>query len=96
MSTTILPLEDDVYKRLHVLSDKVGQSPGAVLAQALADYEQKLLARDHDSTAPRTSTEAELLDDPGRIRMAPRDQQAVLANVVSVGRRPSRTPSDRD
>lgn len=96
MSTTNLALDEGVYKRLHVLSDRVGQSPDAVLDQALADYEHKLQSGNHPSTAPRTSAEAELLDDPGRIRMAPRGQQTLLAHVVSVGRRPCRATSEQD
>jgi len=92
----MLALDEGVYQRLHVLSDKVGQSPDTILDEALTDYEQKLLAVAPASTAHQTSTEAELLDDAGRIRMAPRGQQAVLAHVVPVGRRPCRVSSGQD
>src|SRR5207253_1327950 len=96
MSTTILALDERVYERLHVLSNRLGQSLEAILDQALVDYERKLESNDQPTTTPRTSSEAELLDDPGRIRMAPRGQQAVLAHVVSVGRRPCRAASEED
>jgi hypothetical protein len=94
--STILALDERVYERLCVLSNRMGQSPETILDQALVDYERKLESKDQPPMAPRTSSEAELLDDPGRIRIASRDQREVQAHVVSVGRLPCRVSSEVD
>jgi hypothetical protein len=58
MSTTILTLDEGVYQRLRVLSERLGQSPDALLDKALADYEQKVLPKNL-STAPRTAADVQ-------------------------------------
>ena len=96
MSTTTVALSEDVFQRLHQLSARAGQSPEAALDRALADYESKLLAGGCQPVDPRACSEAELLDDPGRIRMSPRGVQAVTARVVSAGRRTLRVRWEDD
>jgi hypothetical protein len=86
VSTTTLTVSENVVQRLHQLSVRAGQPEEAVLDRALADYEAKLLAGDRPPTEPRASCEAELLDDPGRIRMPPRNPQEVTVRVVNAGR----------
>jgi len=93
VSTTTLALSEDVFQRLHRLSARAGEPAEAVLDRALADYESKLLATGDASVEPRAYSEAELLEDPGRIRMAPRGVQALTVRVVSAGRR---TPGLRE
>ncbi len=90
MSTTTLALNEDVVQRLHRLSARAGEPAEAVLDRALADYESKLLAAGCQLVEPRADSEAELLDDPGRIRMSPRGARALPACVVSAGRRTPR------
>jgi hypothetical protein len=46
------------------------------------------------ATRPVASQEAEILDDPGRIRATPRETQTVLAQVVEVGRQPPRISTE--
>ena len=87
MSTTTLALSADVFQRLQQISARAGQPAEAVLDRALADYESKLLAAGCHPVEPRADSEAELLDDPGRIRMLPRGVQALTVRVVSAGRR---------
>ena len=87
MSTTTLALSEDVFQRLHRLSARAGEPAEAVLDRALADYESKLLAAGDRPVEPRAYSEAELLDDPGRIRMSPHGVQALTVRVVSAGRR---------
>ena len=96
VSTTTVALDEKVYERLLVLSGRVGQSPEAIFGQALTDYERKLESESRSQIVPRTEAEAELFDDPGRIRIAPRGQQAILAHVVSAARRPCRVSSEED
>lgn len=86
MSATTVAVSEAVYQRLHRLSTQAGQSPEAVLDQALADYEGKLLASGRPTHEPRAASEAELLDDPGRIRIPPRAVTAVSAQVLVVAR----------
>ena len=90
MSTTTLALSEDVFQRLHRLSARAGEPAEAVLDRALADYESKLLAAGGHPVEPRAYSEAELLDDPGRIRLSPRGVQALTVRVVSAGRRTPR------
>lgn len=86
MSAVTVAVSEAVYQRLHRLSTQAGQSPEAILDQALADYEGKLLPGDHRVQGPRASFEAELLDDPGRIRTPPREVRTIVARVRTVGR----------
>src|SRR5262245_2702973 len=81
MSTTTVDLSEAVYQRLIRLSTQQGQSPEAVLDQALADYERRLLSGEGRGPGPRASDEAELLDDPGRIRMPPARHRLDAAGV---------------
>jgi hypothetical protein len=83
MSTTTIDLSEAVYQRLIRLSAQQGQSPATVVAQALAAYEHKLLSGEGRGPGPRASSEAELLDDPGRIRTPPR--QALALGAISNG-----------
>jgi hypothetical protein len=94
--TTTLALSEHVFQRLHQLSTRAGQPAEVVLDQALADYESKLLAERDQPVQPRACSEAELLDDPGRIRISPRDVQAVTARVVSAGRQTPRLCCEDD
>ena len=96
MSTAMLTLDHKVYERLQILSDRIGQSPEAILDEALVDYERKLEVKELPPMAPIASTEAELLDDPGRIRMPPRNQRTVQAHIVSIGRQSRPTASEED
>jgi len=82
VSTTTLALSQDMFQRLHKLSARAGQPAEAVLERALADYESKLFAEGEQPVHPRESSEAELLDDPGRIRVPPRAVRDVSARVV--------------
>ena len=88
MSTATLSVSQNVFQRLHELSARAGEPAETVLDRALAAYAAKLLAGGCQGTEPRTAFEAELLDDPGRIRLPPRDVQAVTARVVAAGRLP--------
>jgi hypothetical protein len=90
VSTMTLDLSEEVFQRLHRLSARAGEPAEAVLDRALADYESKLLAAGCHPVEPRADSEAELLDDPGRIRMSPRAVRALTVRVVSVGRRTPR------
>lgn len=94
--STMPTLDAHVQQRLYALSCKVGQAPEIVLEQALDDYERKLLSQGNRLMAPAASTEAELLDDLGRIRVPPRASQRVLAQVVSIPRRPIRLTGEED
>ncbi len=85
MSTTTVDLSGAGYQRLIRLSSQQGRSPQAVLDQALADYERSLLSGEARGMSPRASSEAELLDDPGRVRTPPRQTQSVTAKVRSAG-----------
>ena len=85
-----LALSEDVFQRLQRLSARAGEPAEAVLDRALADYESKLLAAGCHAVEPRAYSEAELLDEPGRIRMSPRAVQAVTARVISAGRQTPR------
>jgi hypothetical protein len=46
--------------------------------------------------APRASEEAEILEDPGRIRTLSRSATTVTAQLVAVGRRPPRVSLEED
>jgi hypothetical protein len=94
--STMSTLDASVQQRLQALSCKVGQSPEIVLEQALDDYERKLLSQGNRAMEPRASAEAELLDDLGRIRVPPRDQRRVLAQVVSAPPSPIRVTVEED
>jgi hypothetical protein len=96
MSTTTIDLSETVYQRLIRLSTQQGQSPATVLAQALAEYERRLLSGEVRGPGPRACSEAELLDDPGRIRTPPRQAQAVTAQVRSAGRQPPRVSVEEE
>ena len=96
MSPTTVDLSEAVYQRLIRLATQQGQAPEAVLDQALADYERRLLAGENRAPGPRASAEAELLDDPGRVRTPPRQAQAVTAQVRSTGRQPPRVHAEED
>lgn len=89
-------LSEAMYQRLIRLSTQQGQSPEAVLDQALAEYERRLLSGEGRVPGPRASCEAELLDDPGRIRPPSRQAQAVTAQVRSVGRQPPRVRAEEE
>jgi hypothetical protein len=90
VATTTLTLSENVFQRLRELSARAGQPAETVLDRALADYESKLLAGGCPPVEPRAHSEAEFLDDPGRIRMSPRGVRAVTAGIVSAGRRTPR------
>jgi hypothetical protein len=94
VSTTTLALSEDVLRRLRRLSAQAGEPAEAVLDHALADYESKLLGAGCHPTEPRAHSEAELLDDPGRIRMSPRSVHAVKARVVTAEPRKPRVPGE--
>ncbi len=96
MSTMTVDLSEPVYQRLIRLSTQQGQSPEVVLDQALAAYERRLLSGEGRLPVPHASDEAELLDDPGRVRMPPRQAQAVTAQVRSVGRQPARVHAEEE
>jgi len=94
--STMPVLDANVQQRLYALSRKVGHSPEIVLEQALDDYERKVQSQGNRSVDLRVSDEAELLDDLGRIRVAPRASRQVLAQVVSTPRRPIRVTAEED
>jgi predicted transcriptional regulator len=90
VSAVTVAVSEAVYQRLHRLSSQAGKSPEAVLDQALAEYEYKLLSQSRPGQQPRAAAEAELLDDLGRIRKPPRDVKSVAVRVVAVGRATAR------
>jgi hypothetical protein len=90
--STVLSVSQDVFQRLHELSARAGETAETVLDRALAAYEAKLLAGGCQGAEPRAGFEAELLDDPGRIRLPPREVQVVTAHVVAADRRTPRGP----
>jgi hypothetical protein len=90
VTATTLAVSEDVVQRLRQLSAQVGEPAETVLDHALADYESKLHAAGCPPVEPRTDSEPEFLDDPGRIRVSPRGVQAVSARVVLAGRRKPR------
>ena len=96
MSAAILSVGEGVYRRLHRLSTAIGQTPEAVLDCALTDYERKMHADNPKMQVPSAAIEAELLDDPGRIRLDPRNQTTMSARVISIGRRAVRAIGDED
>jgi hypothetical protein len=94
--STMSPFDANVLQRLHALSCKVGQTPEIILEEALDDYERKLLSKGCRSMTPSASDEAELLDDVGRIRVTPHASSQVLAQVVSIPRKPLRVTGEED
>ena len=96
MTPTAFALSEGVYQRLHQLSVQAGQPPEAVLDQALADYERKLLSGEQQAARPHVSPEAELFDDVGRICIPTRAAQAVTAQVQSAGRQPPRLRGEEE
>jgi hypothetical protein len=48
------------------------------------------------ATALRTACDAELLEDPGRIRMPTRGAATLNAQVISTGRQPPRIQADEE
>jgi hypothetical protein len=83
VSAAIVVTREAVYLRLHRLSTQaaVRKRPRS----GAADYEGKLLSANGPVQQPRASAEAELLDDPGRIRSAPRSQDGDCLVRAPVG-----------
>ncbi|HBI41427.1 MAG TPA: hypothetical protein DDY78_01040 [Planctomycetales bacterium] len=93
MSATTVGINEGSYQRLLHLIEQTGRPAGAILEQALADYECKVSGGANPGNGrpqPAAAEEAELLEDAGRIRIRPRDIRLVAAHVVPVPRRAPR------
>ncbi len=85
MSPSTVALSEASSRLLHDLAEQTGQPAIAILDQALVEYSRTRSLEDR--LVPEASPEAEILDDPGRIRLPSRNVQAVAARVIPVGRR---------
>ena len=93
MSVTTVGINEGCYQRLLHLVEQTGRPAGAIIEQALADYECKVSGAAkacHQPPQPIASEEAELLEDAGRILMPPRGRRLVTAHVIAVPRRDPR------
>ena len=92
MPAATVGINEGAYQRLLQLVEQTGRPAGAILEQALADYERKVAGGANAGNGPlqpAAAKEAELLEDVGRIRMPPRAKQWVAAHVVPL---PGRSP----
>jgi hypothetical protein len=93
MPATTVGINEGSYQRLLHLVEQTGRPAGAILEQALADYECKVSGGANPGNVPlrpAADEEAELLEDAGRVRTRPRDGRLVVAHVVPVPRRAPR------
>ena len=83
---------------LRDLSRQTGQPPAVILDDALEEYRRKFVDEEGTSgdSAPPAAEEAELLEDPGRIRMPARVRRTLAVRVAVVGRRPPRVSEVED
>ena len=99
MPATTVGINEGSYQRLLHLVEQTGRPAGAILEQALADYECKVSSGANSGNGPPqpvAAEEAELLEDTGRIRLPPRASRLVAAHVVPVPRRALRLGADAE
>ena len=87
MPATTVGINEGAYQRLLHLVEQTGRPAGAILEQALADYECRVSGGANPGNGPPqpvAAEEAELLEDTGRIRMVPRASRLVAAHVVPI------------